>query len=117
MFKLRNRIAFYIPSTDDSDSKIPDSQHDERSNYIASFFARLFGGSTILNNVTGNWINSDGKLVGESIKIVYSFCSSEDLEDHYSDVIQTAVKHCEYWSQASIAIEINDDLILIDSSD
>ena len=116
MFTLKSRIAFYVPSTDEN-GNIPIAQHDERSEYISSWFARLFGGSTAVNNVTGCWIDNDNKLVQESIKIVYSFCSSEDLERHYDEIIKTAVNHCQYWNQESIAIEINDDLLLIDSDD
>jgi hypothetical protein len=116
MFKLSRKIAFYIPSTDNKNEPISDGRFDKRANKIARLFASLFGGSTIVN-CDGCFVDSDGRLIVERIKRVYSFCDSDSLEQHYDHIVQTAVTNCENWYQQSIAIEIDDTLILVDKND
>lgn len=115
MFKLKNRIGFYVPSTGEN-GRIADGRFDDRATKIARLFARFFGGSTVVN-CDGYYIDSDDRLIGESIKLVYSFCDSESLERHYDDVIKTAVDRVAVWSQESIGLEINETFILVDSDD
>ena len=115
MFKLTEKIKFYVPSTGENNSTIGLDAHEHRASVIARLFSRFFGGATIID-ARGFWLDDD-HLIEESIKQVISFASSDDLDEHYNQVIILAIAQCDKWNQASIEIEINDDVLLIDAYD
>lgn len=101
---LENKIGFYVPSTGENGRDISDLELDQRTAFIAHRFAGLFGGSTTINGF-GNWIDNSGNLVNEKIKIVSSYMTKNQLDDHYASVVSLAKRKIKQWYQTSIFLE------------
>lgn len=104
MITLRNKIAFYVPATY--------GNLLERSLNIAEQFANLFGGSTI-TDATGLYTLDSGEVVTEDIKIVYAYTDNNTLESTRDDILALAESLRDTWQQESIALEINNTLLLV----
>lgn len=107
-FTLSNKVAIYIPSTQDVNKDIDNSKEVDK---IAEIFSGLFGGATS-QPVTGYW-NSDSGLVKENPVIVYSYCDDTQLKDNLNRVILEAKRIKQVFSQEAVSVEINSQLYLI----
>ena len=56
---------------------------------------------------------SNGELVTEKVKIVYSFCKSENLNNHIEDIIELANKVKKEMCQEAVTVEINGQVAFI----
>ncbi len=101
---LENKIGFYIPSTGKNGQDISDLELDQRTAVIANRFAELFGGSTT-TEAFGNWIDNGGNLVNEKVKIVSSYMTKNQLDDHYAGILALAKRKVKAWYQTSIFLE------------
>lgn len=104
MITLRNKIAFYVPATY--------GNLLERSLDIAERFANLFGGSTI-TDATGLYTLETGEVVTEKVKIVYAYTNNDTLDANREAIIDLAIESRDAWQQESIALELDNTLILV----
>ena len=112
-FTLNHRIAFYVPSTSDTDKPVSKEILQERTNDIAKLLTSYFGGATI-ENVQGFYKSKNGKYAVETIRKVISFASDEDLAKHSETIINIASNRVKLWKQESIGLEIDSKFYLID---
>lgn len=109
LFCLSSKIAVYVPSTLDVDKAIDNKVY---VNNISSLLASTFGGSTCQSCI-GSYVSDNGNMINEPVNIVYSYCTTEQLEVN-ADIIITACEALKVeMNQESIALEINNKLYFI----
>jgi len=109
LFSLDHNIKLYIPSTVNVDRKIDNSQHV--TNTLA-LFSRLFGGATSYK-AKGAW-NSDAKgLVVESITIVESYGTADQMNDGLETVLKYASGLKATMNQEAISLEYDNRLYFV----
>lgn len=107
--KLDQRVAIYIPATDNVSEELDNSAYVED---CARMLSELFGGATIQPG-RGAWVSDRDGLVLENTTIVYAYCSAEELEknaqkiEDYAQYIKIAMH------QEAVSVEINRELFLI----
>lgn len=108
-FDLDCKVAIYVPST----INVNETTNNERQvNDVLVKLSTLFGGATA-TDVLGGWVCSNGELVTEKVKIVYSFCKSENLNNHIEDIIELANKVKKEMCQEAVTVEINGQVAFI----
>lgn len=109
----RCRLAVYVPSTVQGDQPVGQSEFTDRTDKIGRILSRLFGGATV-TPAAGYYIEPDSnRLIYERINIVTSHVTKPALTEHLDTVIKTAKQYRDLWQQTSIALGINDTMILI----
>ena len=109
LFCLSSKIAVYIPSTVDVNKKCNNAKYVNEAKNLMSL---TFGGSTV-QNVLGSFITEKNETVNEKINIVYSYCTSEQLQNNTELIIEFCEKLKIEMSQESIALEINNKLYFV----
>ena len=66
----------------------------------------LFGGVTA-SDAVGGWVANNGQTVIEKIKIVYSYCTSEQLKANIETILGICENLKKEMSQEAITLEIN----------
>ena len=108
---LRSRVAVYVPGT--SGPADPDSALSERMTAeAAARLSELFGGATI-SLAAGAWMSAEHGLIRENVQIVYSFCTSEQLEQNAEAVRALAVEIKREMQQEAVSVEIDGALYFI----
>ena len=108
---LTERVAIYVPSTLDIDKKINNSIY---VNEVTTKLCKLFGGATS-HNARGSWFSDElKKVVTEDVTIVYSNCTSSQLENNIFQVWDIANELKNNMSQECISLEINGELYFVD---
>jgi len=108
LFKLGCKVAIYVPSTVEIDKKTDNSKQVDS---MLSNFSDMFGGATSTKAV-GAWKTSTS-LIKEEITLVFSYCTSEQLENNIGNVIILAENLKRDMSQEAISLEINNELYFI----
>jgi hypothetical protein len=108
-FKLGSKITVYIPSTVDINKKIDSKRYVDQ---VASLFSECFGGSTS-TPALGYWLSNTVGLVKEKTTLVFSYCNSEQLEQHTDKIIEYCEQLKKELSQDAIALEINGEMYFI----
>ncbi len=106
---LTQTVAIFIPSTMDVDTVV---ENDEQVQAALSFLGGLFGGATS-SNASGVWKSEESQLVVEKVSIVRSFVSEKALQRHLDEVIAFAGQIKEEMKQEAVAIDVNNELVLI----
>lgn len=112
MVFLNSKIAIYVPTT------IHVNQPVDTSEYVSLVQAKLgrwFGGTTTLE-AFGGYMSSENEHIGEPIYIVRSYCTTEQLEEHFSDVVALGEWLREELDQESITGELNDAIFFMDGT-
>jgi len=104
-----HQISVFIPTTVNIDEIVDTSQYVEKT---MAFFGEKFGGATC-NEANGVWNSSKGDLVSETVNIVVSYTTEDNLNMYVDDVIEYVKIIKAELSQDAMAIEINKKLILI----
>lgn len=104
-----NQISVFIPTTLDVDKSVDTSQYVERT---LNFLAERFGGATS-KEAQGVWNSDEVGLVGETVYIVQSFATQNDINEHLDAVIDYIKKLKVELRQEAMALEINNKLSLI----
>ena len=107
--KLDQRVAIYVPATDNVSEKVDNSAMVED---CAKMLSNLFGGATIQPS-RGAWVSERDGLVLEDTTIVYAFCTAEGLHNHVADIEAYALHIKEVMRQEAVSVEVNGELFLI----
>jgi CRP-like cAMP-binding protein len=106
---LNHSIGIFIPSTLDVDRPIDNKPYVQST---LSFLGTLFGGAT-RNQAEGVWSSDTSGLVVEPITIVRSFVSESALHTYLDSVITFVTDLKKELQQEAIAIDVDNQLILI----
>lgn len=74
----RARIEIYIPERGTSDYALLENAFEQE-------FLHTFGGCTVIRNIKGLYLGSDGKVDTEPISLVYSD-TPFDFDEHFDDI-------------------------------
>jgi len=88
--ELDHRVDLYIPSQCICGGELPQGIRKKVIEEVKSRFDAWFGGHAEIA-VKGDWRLPDGTIAREEVADIYSFCSSEALEQYQEDVDQLAV--------------------------
>lgn len=102
-FDLDCKVAIYVPSTVNVNET---ASNEKQVMEIIKRLSVLFGGATASDTV-GGWVANDGQTVIEKIKIVYSYCTSEQLKDNIDTILEICENLKNEMSQEAITLEIN----------
>lgn len=102
-FDLDSKVSIYVPSTQNVNVPIDNS---EQVRSVITELSRLFGGATATQAV-GGWVSESGETILEKVSIVYSFCTSEQLREHFEDVYGIAQRIKDEMQQEAVTLEIN----------
>jgi|GEM_PF-1725060 len=106
---LNHTIGIFVPSTMDVDKPIDTLSHVQST---LSFLGGLFGGAT-RNQAEGAWSSEESGLVVEAVTIVRSFVSERALQSHLDSVIIFVTDLKKELRQEAIAIDVDNQLLLI----
>lgn len=106
---LTHVIGVFIPSTVDVDQTIDNSQQIQAA---LSFFGEIFGGA-ISNRGDGVWRSEDSGLVVEQVTVVRAFVSEDALQKHLDDVVDFATNLKKEMKQEAVAIDVDNQLVLV----
>lgn len=109
---LQSKIELYVPSTTDVD--IP-TDTQPQVNRVAIAFTEWFGGATVSKG-DGYYGCQDSHIVIEPVYIVWSYCTTQQLETYVIDVEALAKEICQILHQESIALVINNRMYFITAS-
>lgn len=102
-FDLDCKVAIYVPSTVDVDKEV---NNEQQVLQIIKKLSPLFGGATA-SDAVGGWVANDGQTVIEKIKIVYSYCTSEQLKENIDTILEICENLKKEMLQEAITLEIN----------
>ena len=102
-FDLDSKVSVYVPSTVNVSEQVDNS---EQVTSVIRELSGLFGGATATQAV-GGWVSESGETILERVTIVYSFCTSEQLREHFEDVYGIAQRIKQEMSQEAVTLEIN----------
>ncbi|WP_052045009.1 hypothetical protein [Prevotella amnii] len=102
-FDLDCKVAIYVPSTVDVDKEV---NNEQQVLQIIKKLSLLFGGATA-SDAVGGWVANDGQTVIEKIKIVYSYCTSEQLKENIDTILEICENLKKEMLQEAITLEIN----------
>lgn len=87
---MDHRVDLYIPSQCICGGSLPEAIRAKVVNEVKGNFDTWFGGhSEIL--IKGDWRLPDGTIAKEEVADIFSFCTSDSLEQHQEDVDRLAV--------------------------
>ena len=102
-FDLNNKVAIYVPST------INVNEECDNTQYVKNTIKQLstwFGGATATPAI-GGWVQAAGEVVVENVSIVYSFCTTEQLQAHAEGIIALCESIKHEMGQEAVTLEIN----------
>ena len=102
-FDLDSKVSIYVPSTQNVNEEVDNT---EQVKSVIRELSGLFGGATATQAV-GGWVSESGETILERVTIVYSFCTSEQLREHFDDVYAIAQRIKEEITQEAVTLEIN----------
>ena len=107
--KLNQRVAIYVPATDNVNEAVDNTAMVES---CAKMLSNFFGGATIQPG-RGAWMSERDGLVLEDTTVVYAYCTAEDLENHAADIERFALEMKTAMHQEAVSVEINRELYII----
>lgn len=102
-FDLDSKVSIYVPSTVNVSEAVDNSEQVKR---VIKELSLLFGGATA-SEAVGGWVAESGETILERVTIVYSFCTSAQLREHFDDVYNIAERIKNEMSQEAVTLEIN----------
>ena len=112
MFHLPLELSVYVPSTQDVDKVISDSELDARVNEVSKYLATIFGGFTKSDKI-GGFMSSQSELVTEEVVPVVSFATKEDYEANKNKLVSKLSEWARKWGQEAIGFEFEGDLYYV----
>jgi len=107
-FKLSCKINAFVPATI-HDKEIDNTEYVDR---IATIFSKCFGGATA-TQALGCWLSAHVGLIKEKTTIVFSYCTTEQLEENIEIVIDALEALKKELEQEVIAVEINGEMYFL----
>lgn len=108
---LNSRVAVYVPGTVNA-NETDENKAEQITEMVAGELSELFGGATI-SLAAGAWKSEQFGLIREDIKIVYSYCTIEQLEKCAPDVLRIAEQVKREMSQEAVSVEVNSKLYFV----
>ena len=108
-FKLSSKLTVYIPSTNNINEPIDNTQY---VNTCASLLSKCFGGATS-TPALGYWLSPSTGLVKENTTMVFAYCAEKDLQNNLDKVVEYCEQLKQILSQDAIALEINGEMYFI----
>ena len=102
-FDLDCKVAIYVPS---SVNVSETTDNEQQVLNIIKQLSLLFGGATA-SDAVGGWVANDGGTVIEKVKIVYSYCTTEQLKTNIDVILQICETLKKEMLQEAITLEIN----------
>ena len=112
LFCLSSSVKLYVPSTKNVDSILDESEHAVEVDKALSALGTWFGGATAFKAL-GSWVSADKGLVKESVTIVVSYCSENDLLQRAAEFIAYAEQLKARLGQEAVSVEINNQLYFV----
>lgn len=109
LLRYTNQIGIYIPTTIGVDQRATISTYVDKT---LSFMGKTFGKATH-EQVQGVWNSQQAGLVEENIHLVRSFCSQPALDKHMGEVVDYVETLKRELQQETMALEVNQKLMLI----
>lgn len=104
-----HQVSVFIPTTIDVDQPIDASIYVERA---LVFLGQKFGGATS-SQARGVWNSEDSGIVSESVHIVVSYTTEDDLNRFANEVVEFIKGLKDELRQEAMALEIDKKLILV----
>ena len=102
-FDLDCKVSIYVPSTVNVNEQTDNSAQVKRT---ITELAQMFGGATA-SKAVGGWVCANGETVLEEVTIVYSFCSSAQLQENFAKVYAIAERIKTEMNQEAVTLEVN----------
>ena len=102
-FDIDCKVSVYVPSTTDVYVSCDNTEQVKR---VITELSRMFGGATA-SKAVGGWVCASGETVLEEVTIVYSFCNSEQLAEHFESVYAICERIKNDMKQEAVTLEIN----------
>ena len=112
MFHLPLELAVYVPSTQDVDKVISDSELDARVDEVSKYLATIFGGFTKSDKI-GGFVSSQSELVTEEVVPVVSFATKQDYDANKNKLVTKLSEWARKWGQEAIGFEFEGDLYYV----
>lgn len=112
MFHLPLELAVYVPSTQDVDKVISESELEARVDEVSKYLATTFGGFTKSERV-GGFMTSQSELVTEDVVPVVSFATKSDYEANKNKLVSKLSEWARKWGQEAIGFEFEGDLYYV----
>lgn len=112
MFHLPLELAVYVPSTQDVDEVISESELNARVDEVSKYLATIFGGFTKSERV-GGFMTSQSELVTEDVVPVVSFATKSDYEANKNKLVSKLSEWARKWGQEAIGFEFEGDLYYV----
>ena len=112
MFHLPLELAVYVPSTQDVDKVISESELKARVDEVSKYLATTFGGFTKSERV-GGFMTSQSELVTEDVVPVVSFATKSDYEANKNKLVSKLSEWARKWGQEAIGFEFEGDLYYV----
>lgn len=106
---LNHAVAIFVPSTMDVNQTTDNAAQVQAT---LAFLGNLFGGATS-SDAEGVWRSEDSGLVTEQVTIVRTFVAKKALDQHIDDVIGFAADLKKEMKQEAIAVDIDNQLVLV----
>lgn len=106
--KLDQRIAVYVPATDNANEAV---NNDAMVKKCAALLSDLFGGATIQES-RGAWLSEKHGLILEDTTVVYAYCTADGLRDHAEKVEAFALDMKAAMHQEAVSVEVNNALYI-----
>jgi hypothetical protein len=104
------QIGIYIPSTIDVDHAVDTSEYVDRT---LAFLGERFGGATSTQQAQGVWNSQEVGLVDETVHIVTTYVTQDDLNKYLDEVIDFIKQLKDEMRQEAMALEVNKKLTLL----
>lgn len=111
MIELHSKVELYVPGTIRVSEKADTHEQVEK---VATSFCQWFGGATVTVS-DGYYLSSVGELIAEKTSIVWSYCTTELLEEYAPSVIALAEEVCQELQQETVAVVINGTMCFVPS--
>ena len=102
-FDLDCKVSIYVPSTTNVSETCNNSEQVRK---VITELSKMFGGATA-SEAIGGWVCADGQTILEKVTIVYSFCDSTKLAEHFDEVYEICERIKREMSQEAVTLEIN----------
>ena len=113
-FALPFEVVVYVPSTQDADTTISESEFKNRIIEVETYLAKLFGGFSS-NPVDGGYNSDEKGLIKEDVFKVFSFASRDGFEPKMEELVIQIKKWCKVWGQEAIGLEFEGDLFYVEA--
>ncbi|SDN13448.1 hypothetical protein [Acetanaerobacterium elongatum] len=108
-FKLSGNISVFIPTVNGSGESIDNAEYVKA---CAQLFFDCFNGATT-SPVLNHWVTTEGKGFREKSTIVFAYCQTDVLAEHFGRVIEFCGGMKAELSLENVPVEINGEMYFV----